>query len=125
MTWTYIGLQELAAAIKEYEAELAERLQRADSDVSAQKVLNEIRAWREFNDAIKVIESRGQDPEEIFPLLRIGRRRLRNYRLFKKSPFTLIYRRDPVLMTAMPVLVYHKRDRLKRIQEMIRLLEDS
>jgi hypothetical protein len=116
--WTYRGLQQIAAAIEAYKAELDLRGKTEDEDV-AQRVLNENAAWREFTEATKAFEAETRDPREILQIFRDGRKRYHNYYVFRHGPYTLIYLRDPVEMLANPVLFYHHRDRSKRVKELM------
>jgi hypothetical protein len=121
MTWTFRGLQNLDLALERYETELSERLDQADSDSSAQKILNEIRAWRKFNEAVKDLESTGDDPSNVLPVVRENGVKLPPFYRFSEGPFNLIYLRDPVTMTATPMLIYHQRDRPRRLREALKL----
>jgi hypothetical protein len=119
MCWT-VRRSDLFEVIRaQYQSELDEQLQKADSDTLIYRIQRSFDKWTRLRQDIEDFESNPCDPGLVLPPARHRFRRIPDVYRLRRGSYNALYRRYVNPPQAIAFLLYHDRDREKRFRQLL------
>jgi hypothetical protein len=119
MRWT-VRRSDLFEVIRaQYQSELDEELENADSDTSIYRIQRRFDNWTSLRQSIEAFEANPCDPGLVLPPGRHRFRRIPDVYRLRRGRFNALYRRYVNPPQAIAFLLYHDQDREKRFRQLL------